>query len=167
MLVWVYFILNAWVWMRQKSAPCKWVRVFIHAQCLCSWLTLYVRVNAAVCWLVHHLLCRASGLVGLSHLLRSSCQTSEEIMVMFLPDPIWWPAQLTPSVGSWSSGNSHTATITQQSAELYLKVMLLAWAQEQRWIDRWLEKDKKGRKGGGGWEETLTSVWRMLLKKHS
>lgn len=152
-------------------APCEWVRVFIHAQCLCSWLTLYVWVNAAVCSLVHHLLCRASALVGLSHLLRSS---SEEIMVMFLPDPIWWPAQLTPSVGSWSSGNSHTATITQQSAELYLKVMLLAWAQEQRWIGRWLEKAKKEEKrrrrmGGNSdkCETTYIDVNIILSHKYS
>lgn len=47
---------------------------------------------------------------GLSHCLRSLCQTFEEIIVMFLPDLIWWLAELAPSVRSWStaSGNSHT-----------------------------------------------------------
>lgn len=67
---------------------------------LCSWLTLYVLENAVVNSLVYHLPCCASVLLGLSHLLRNLCQTSEDLMVMLLPNQIWWPAQLTPPVGS-------------------------------------------------------------------
>lgn len=52
----------------------------------------------------------------------------------------------TRFVQTWSSGNSHTTTIRQQSAEIYLKVMLLAWAWEKKWKHGWTGKKRKRRK---------------------
>lgn len=49
----------------------------------------------------------------------------------------------TRFVQTWSSGNSHTTTIRQQSAEIYLEVMSLAWAWEKKWKHRWTEKKRK------------------------
>lgn len=66
-------------------------------QCLCR-VSLFlahrsVIVNAVVCPVMHHMLCRASVLVGLTHLWRILYQTWEETMVMLLLDLIWWSAQ--------------------------------------------------------------------------
>lgn len=72
----------------------------LHLVCTCVSLCLYCTctvafflgmcVNAAVCSFVlglkRHQLCDASAPVGLSHRLRSLCQTAEEIMLMFLPE---------------------------------------------------------------------------------
>lgn len=93
--------------MRQQSLDSHLVSksVCVYTRTVSFFLAFTVIcVNAVLCPFVlglkHHLLRRASAPVGLSHRLKDSCQTSEEIMVMFLPDPIWWPAELTPS--AWS-----------------------------------------------------------------
>lgn len=139
-------------------------------------------VNAMVCsfalGLKHHLLCRAAAPVGLSHHLKSSCQTFEEIMVMFLPDPIWWRAELTPSVqsGSIASGNSHTAkpppllcneqNFTSKSCYLHC-VGMSPGAEMAGWMIQW--KDKKRIKGWGEgreWENNLTGIWYRPLTQY-
>lgn len=66
---------------------------------------------------------------------RNPCQTSEGITVMFRPIRF---AGLPKYLALWGSSSSHNSAVVEQPSELHLKVMLLAQAQEQRWM-RWWE----------------------------
>lgn len=118
----------AWVYFRFK---CQWdTSCFLHLRLnsifvpdLCCWWE----------WSAH--LCLVSAVHCLHESpFRNSCQTSEGITVIFRPIQF---TSLPKYLPLWGSSSSYNTAVVGQPSELHLKVMLLARAQQQRWMSWW------------------------------